>query len=466
MTTNLLKPGTEIFGYKVIEYITEGGWGHIYKAEDLSVHRYVAIKQLKRERLKDDLSLKRFRGEANIIAGLSNHPNIVTLHKYEQDEETDSYYIIQEFAEAGTLENRIKHHSNGLPFDEIIHLATGLCKGLAAIHSKGITHRDIKPSNVLLFDSHEKYPVPKLCDFGIARIIEPSADNSYKTLGFNGTPSYMSPEQFEEDPDQRQIDHRSDIYSLGILLYEITSGERPFSGEQHDIKDQHNFHKPRSIETIPASLDKIILKCLEKDTEDRYQSANNVLSDIEGLKQGTHQSVNQLLRQSDRLLEEGGFAETIDILENIRTKTPAPPDISKRLNTAWHRWKTHLEHQLNQKKDEVNQISKLREDLQTSSQRELNQKQNELDKKLQEVKVLQDDISEIQIQLTHYQHKYQALDRQKHLIPIIIFLTLIVGGAISEQLQSFRPYEPIAYILLVAYAGYYLWSFYVSEYLK
>jgi tetratricopeptide (TPR) repeat protein/tRNA A-37 threonylcarbamoyl transferase component Bud32 len=334
-----LEPGTELFDYRIIEAAGRGGWAYVYKAQHLSLPMLVAIKQLKPELTADTEALQRFLREAQIIARL-NHPNVVHIHNLKQDPDTQLHYIITEFAEKGTLVDLLEKHPQGLPIEQVIHIAAHICNGLEAAHRRGIVHRDIKPSNVLLFDMGEDQDVAKVCDFGIARSLEiPDAfyapDLSVempRTSGVIGTFYYMSPEQLDED---MEVDHRSDLYSLGVLLYELLVGHVPFTGKILDVIWAHAYILPKSLrETrpeIPPSLEQIVLRALNKKPEDRYPSAAEM---HRALNELWDVAAVELVEQGETYLEEGKWDLAIGVLTQADTFDPGNPLVQAELEEA------------------------------------------------------------------------------------------------------------------------------------
>jgi len=289
--TGVMSPGTVLFGYHVLEFVGEGGWGYVYKAQHPKLPKVVAIKQLKPEWTADEGALQRFLREANIVAQL-NHPNVVTIYDLKHDEESGLYYIFTEFAEKGSLADRLERSPGGLSIDEALHLTIDICSGLEAVHRLGVVHRDVKPSNILLFDMGAGRDIPKLSDFGIARApaIDVAKASPLDTAtstgsGVYGTLYYMSPEQLDQDSS---VDQRSDLYSLGIMLYQLLTGQVPFSGEVQEVFWAHMFLSPKPLRElrpdIPQVLEQVVLRVLAKNREERYQSAADMREALQAVE--------------------------------------------------------------------------------------------------------------------------------------------------------------------------------------
>jgi eukaryotic-like serine/threonine-protein kinase len=256
--------------YQIINELGRGAMGVVYKGEDPKIHRTVAIKTIRLSDFDEDLleeMKERFFREAE-SAGLLTHPNIVTI--YDAGEEHDLAYIAMEFLK-GTDLAEFTRKDNLLPLRETILIVSQVADALDYAHSKGIVHRDIKPANIMRLDETQEV---KVTDFGIARI---TSSSKTKTGVILGTPSYMSPEQVAG----RKVDGRSDIFSLGVVLFELLTGEKPFTGDDMTslmyqvAKERHPSIKTISPKT-PAVLEKIIDKALEKDPENRYQKAGQM----------------------------------------------------------------------------------------------------------------------------------------------------------------------------------------------
>jgi serine/threonine-protein kinase len=256
--------------YEVIGELGRGAMGVVYKGEDPKIHRTVAIKTVSLSEFEEDMleeMKERFFREAE-SAGLLAHPNIVTI--YDAGEEHDLAFIAMEYLEGGDLEDFTKKDIL-LPLRETLSMISDVANALDYAHSKGIVHRDIKPANIMYIKDTKNV---KVTDFGIARI---TSSSKTKTGVILGTPSYMSPEQISG----HKVDGRSDIFSLGVVLFEMLTGEKPFTAEDLTslmykiAKEKHSSVKilnPR----IPQVIEKIIDKALEKDVERRYQKAGQM----------------------------------------------------------------------------------------------------------------------------------------------------------------------------------------------
>lgn len=254
--------------YQIIEELGKGSMGIVYKAHDPQIDRLVALKVLRQDRLTSDDFIHRFLKEAKAIGRLS-HPHIVTV--YDVGEDHGTIYIAMEFLEGRPLNQVMGERRLGLR--EIIEIGIQAAETLDHAHQKGIVHRDVKPSNILLQTSGQI----KITDFGIAHIEDPSASVQTQAGEILGTPAYMSPEQVMSRP----VDGRSDLFSLGIILYELATGKRPFGGENlaaifNSITQEIPSPPVRINPEIPLELSQIILKCLNKKQEERFQSGKTL----------------------------------------------------------------------------------------------------------------------------------------------------------------------------------------------
>ncbi len=254
--------------YKMMEVIGHGGMGVVYKAEDMILGRVVAYKVLPKGFSENPNAINFFQREAKATAAL-NHSNIVTVFDMDQDEKGD-FYITMEYIEGSTLKE-ILSKQKVLSVPAVVLIAGQVCKGLGYAHNKNIVHRDIKPGNIMW--TQDK--VVKIMDFGLAKVLKEVMKDQTMV---GGTPFYMSPEQTLGEG----VDHRADIYSLGVTIFEMATGEMPF--KEGDI-GYHHIHtpapSPQSINPqIPDELKQIIMRCLEKKPEDRYQNADKIFADL------------------------------------------------------------------------------------------------------------------------------------------------------------------------------------------
>ena len=273
--------GKNILHYKIIEKLGQGGMGVVYLGEDTKLERQVAIKFLPRHIAGNSEERKRFEIEAKAAAAL-NHPNIATIHNIEETD--DELFIVMEYVDGQELKEKIK--SGTISIDDAINFAIHIAEGLQAAHEKGIIHRDIKSSNIMITDKGKI----KIMDFGLAKF-QDSAQLT-KTGTTIGTVAYMSPEQARgEDTDQR-----SDIWSFGILLYEILCGELPFKGDYEQAMVyailNEDYTPPENYrDDIPSQIKTIITKCLKKDKEQRYQDMSEVSIDLKNSEKESSQTI-------------------------------------------------------------------------------------------------------------------------------------------------------------------------------
>ncbi len=279
--------GRTLQHYRIVDRLGKGGMGEVYLAQDTKLNRRVALKILPESMAGDPDRRSRFEREAQAVAAL-NHPNIVTIYSVEESD--DVHFITMELVEGKLLSHLIPKH--GLPLSRLFDIAIPLADALGTAHQKGITHRDVKPDNVMLDDEGRI----KVLDFGLAKLAEdPSRDDTELTqlptasvteVGrILGTVSYMSPEQAEGRP----VDARSDVFSLGVVLYEMATGVRPFRGDTpvstitSILRDE-----PPSItelkDKLPRHLDRIVRRCLTKDRSRRYASATELRNELEAFR--------------------------------------------------------------------------------------------------------------------------------------------------------------------------------------
>ena len=254
--------------YEIIKELGKGAMGVVYQAKDPQINRTIALKILREDRVTSEDFVQRFLKEAMAIGRLS-HPNIVTIYDVGQDH--DTIYLAMEYLEGRPFNDIIREKN--LSITEIAELAVQLAECLDYAHKKGIVHRDIKPSNIMLTPEGKV----KLTDFGIARIEDPAMNQQTRAGEILGTPVYMSPEQVMG----QQLDGRSDLYSLGVILYELAAGKRPYSGENlaaiFRAITLDNPEDPCTINpSIPPVLAGLIIKGLNKDAEQRFQTGEEM----------------------------------------------------------------------------------------------------------------------------------------------------------------------------------------------
>ncbi|MCK4761412.1 MAG: protein kinase [Candidatus Aminicenantes bacterium] len=324
--------GETISHYKIIEKIGQGGMGVVYKAEDSKLMRPVALKFLPIEMTRDQEARERFKLEAQAAAAL-NSPNIVTIH--EIDEHKGTIYIVMEYIDGSTLSETITglklaaHKEGAAPagpeeINSVLDIAIQVCRGLKAAHNSGIIHRDVKPQNIII----NKDGVVKILDFGVAKLTR--GTNVTKEFSTIGTLHYMSPEHLMG----QGVDQRSDIWSLGVVLYELLTLELPFEEESvqssmHAIVNESPLPPADINDNISRELESIILKCLRKEQENRCQSAEALLTDLTKaqriqkkdsreikIKEKTHLRKETERRQATVISAEiTGYNEMLDCLD-------------------------------------------------------------------------------------------------------------------------------------------------------
>lgn len=251
---------------EIIELIGRGGMGFVFKARQPNLDRFVALKLLPEKLARDPLFTERFNREGRLLAKL-NHPNIVSIYDFGKSGEF--YYLMMEYVDGVNLRQAMR--LGRFSPEEALKIVPKICEALQYAHQQGILHRDIKPENILI-DSKGNV---KLTDFGIAKLIEPEQKNAAITLTGTqtvlGTPPYIAPEQLESP---QKVDHRADIYSLGVVFYELLTGELPMG----------RFEAPSSKTPVSHQVDEVVFKALEKNKEKRFQSAGEVKTKIEEIK--------------------------------------------------------------------------------------------------------------------------------------------------------------------------------------
>jgi serine/threonine-protein kinase len=272
--------GQTLGHYRILEKVAAGGMGVVYRARDEQLDRDVAVKVLPPGALRDDTARRHFRKEALALAKL-NHPNIETVYEFGTQDGMD--FLVMEYVPGKTLADRLT--GGTLPEKEVVALGMQIAAALEEAHERGIVHRDLKPANIALTEKGRA----KILDFGLAKLLRPVEEGSTETLTDShaaaGTLPYMPPEQLRGEP----VDARTDIYTIGAVVYEMATGRRAFPEEQTSRLIDAILHQPpvapRALNSrISTELETIILKCLDKDPDRRYQSATELLVDLRRLE--------------------------------------------------------------------------------------------------------------------------------------------------------------------------------------
>lgn len=291
--------------FRIEQLLGEGGMGKVYRAYDKELGRTVALKILQPELTKDPSVILRFKQEL-LLASKISHRNILRIHDLSEFDGVK--FITMAFIEGKDL-NQLLKEDRPFPIDRSMKIGRQLCEALGAAHDEGVVHRDFKPHNVLMGQNDQVY----VSDFGLATSLETAKMGMTRTGAFVGTPRYMSPEQVEG----KTVDSRSDLYSLGLVLYEMVTGEVPFSGDSTwQVMYQRVKEAPKDVKLanpkVPDNIARIIMHCLEKEATDRYQSAKEIITDIDAGR-SPEMSTTSMFRPSAASASGSSVSRTVQI---------------------------------------------------------------------------------------------------------------------------------------------------------
>jgi eukaryotic-like serine/threonine-protein kinase len=321
--------------YKVEALLGEGGMGVVYRCVHTIIGKKVAMKVLRSDLARDAEVTERFLNEAKAASSIGN-AHIIDISDFGQFPDGAAYFVM-EFLNGVPL-SKLLEGGQALPIERIVHLARQMAEGLAAAHAANIVHRDLKPDNIFLINRGADKDFIKILDFGIAKVSSSSEGAKLTRAGaVFGTPHYMSPEQAAGSP----VDHRGDIYSFGVILYELASGRVPFDADNFmGILTQHMYKAPVPIralvpapQEVPPGLEAIVLKCLSKRPEHRYQSMTELVTEFDKLTAGAvPDAVPEMMARS------GGFNVPVDYFKKAHMPAPMPATPSSRPGPNSSRW--------------------------------------------------------------------------------------------------------------------------------
>ena len=318
--------GKTLAHYEILEKIGEGGMGEVYRARDKQLDRNVAVKLLPSAWSSDSLRMRRFEREAKVLASLE-HPNIAAVYGFHED--NGVHFIAMELVEGETLASSIA--DEGLPLDRLLEIGIPFAEAVAFAHKKGVIHRDLKPTNIMLDPSGRI----RILDFGVAALLQAESDVDGEDLTVDalttdgdvvGTVAYMAPEQLEG----RSADARADLFSIGVVLYELATGKRPFRGNSTaGVASSILRDEPVSLRKVrpdlSADLARVVRRCLEKNPDRRIQTATDIRNELEDLREGirTDEPTPSVgIPETSQTLAEHHMVITTEHVRQLSTKIP------------------------------------------------------------------------------------------------------------------------------------------------